>query len=391
MKKIAILLDASITNDGRVQRVATSLSVVNKVDLYCTNVKESDIKMFKQYNVTLIEHKVENGWFLRNVMMHNRFVDLFNKVIGSGEKYDVIYCNDYPLLSISSQIKNKLKAKLVYDSHEIYIATINQFFPTKGIKKAFGLFMISLNRFIHSFIEKKTLKNVDLMLTVCDSFKNYFEKKYKIMNVGVLKNCPKIYSFPVKSQILKDKLNLSDSDKIILYQGNINKGRGIEKLILAAPDFEKEIHFVVMGSGNEKEELLALKENMNLRNVHFIDKVPFNDLLNYTASADVGILLIESINVSKELTLPNKVFEYMAAGIPFITNYLPEASKIVEDVDCGYVINDKYSKEIAISLNEIMRNLDANKGINGQLAIKSKFNWDNEFIDVLTNIQNLTA
>jgi glycosyltransferase involved in cell wall biosynthesis len=379
MKKIAVLLDGGISNDGRVQRVVSSLSLRYKVDLYCTNIKESDYKLFDQDNITLIEYQIENNWLLNNVTMHKRFDDLFEKIINSKIKYDLIYCNDYPLLCVSSKIKDKINAKLIYDSHEIYIATINQFFPTKGIKQLFGLFMIFLNRLIHSRIEKSCIQNVDLMLTVCDSFKAYFEKTYNVKNIEVIKNCPKIESFPDKNRVLKDKLQLSDSDKIILYQGNINKGRGIEKLFLAAPNFDKQIQFVILGSGNEKQELVNLKNNLDLKNVHFVDKVPFSVLLDYTASADLGILLIEKINISKELTLPNKVFEYMAAGIPFITNNLPEGSKIANEENCGYVIDDDSALSISKSLNALVKNYDPVKGENGKNAIKNKYNWDNEF------------
>ena len=88
-------------------------------------------------------------------------------------------------------------------------------------------------------------------------------------------------------------------------------------------------------------------------NVHFHPKVPFAELIQYSASADIGILLIEAKNRSKELTLPNKVFEYMAAEIPVITNKLPEASSIVEQHNCGYIIDDSNPESIAAAVNNI--------------------------------------
>jgi glycosyltransferase involved in cell wall biosynthesis len=397
MKRIAVLLDGRITSDGRVQRIVHSLSDSFLVDLYCINVSDDDRLIFKNQNVKIIEHQIKHSWILDNLFFQKRFDHLKSLLLSHIVKYDLIYCNDYPLLEVSVEIKKELKTRLVYDSHEIYIETINQFFPTSGLKGWFyGKLLILLNKKYHSIIERKNLRSVDLMVTVCQSFSDFFAKKFGVKNCVVLRNCPKDVGRIKRQNLIRDIFHFSENDKILLYQGVINPGRGLKRIIDASKMFDKDIQFVILGDGPNRNELKNWVNTNGLNRVHFLDKVPFSSLLNYTASADIGILLIESFNLSKKLTLPNKVFEYMAAGIPFITNALPEASRIALEVDCGFVIDDSSSASVANEINDIFSKPVEKKGINGQDAIHTKYNWNFEFkllqneIDNLLNIDNFT-
>jgi glycosyltransferase involved in cell wall biosynthesis len=390
MKKIAVLLDGGIANDGRVRRVVNSFSEQYEVDLFYCGGSEKDKDLFLNKNIRLFQFSKSESWLKKNLFFNKKFDGLIECVLNTEEKYQLIYCNDYPLLQTAVLLKEKLTSRLVYDSHEIYIKTINQFFPTTGLSSIiYGKFLIALNTIYHSLLEKKYIKEVDLMVTVCESFANYFKQKFDLNNVVVLKNCPLISNRISKTNKLKEKIGLPTSDKILLYQGVINPGRGLKELIESAKFFDKNTHLVILGFGPSKLHFQEMTKDLGLVNVHFVDKVSFDELLYFTSSADIGILLIESFNLSKQLTLPNKVFEYMAAGIPFITNKLPEASKIAIEENCGYIIDDSTPEVIAKEINSIMRNLDREKGINGQNAIQNKYNWKSEFEGLSKELEKL--
>ncbi|MBU3658442.1 MAG: glycosyltransferase family 4 protein [Flavobacteriales bacterium] len=390
MKKIAVLLDGSIASDGRVQRTVKSLSNYFKIDLFYCDPTPKDDDLFDSQNIKLIPYKLKESWFINNFKMHKKFPDLFEKVIQGNVKYDIIYSNDYPLLHTAVRLKLQIGAKLVYDSHEIYISTINQFFPQKGFKGIlYGKALTLINRFFHSKIELKNISYVDGFITVCDSFLDYFKNKYDIKNGVVLKNCPDILGEIPNTDKLRKQLKLTSDDKILLYQGVLNPGRGVENILNSASMFNENIHFVIIGGGPQELYLRNLAKKLSLKNTHFLGRVPFLELLNYTASADVGILLIEPINISKALTLPNKVFEYMVASIPFITNKLIEGSKIVNEEKCGYIIDDSSSIKIASGINNVFSNFDKSKGNNGFNAIQAKYNWKTEFVDSMNMIKNL--
>lgn len=390
MKRILVLLDGGIAHDGRVQRVIHSLSNDFFVDLYYPDSKTDDNLLFTSNNVNLISYKKEESWCKNNLFFHNKFDQLISKVLEHKKVYHAIYCNDYPLLKASTELKNKLNCPLIYDSHEIYIETINQFFPTKGPKGILiGYPLIKINKLFHNYCENKYIKKIDLFVTVCESFCNYFKRKYKLKNYVVLKNCHRLIHNIGKKNILKERLRLTKHDKVLIYQGVINPGRGLEKIVSASKEFNDNIHFIILGDGPSKQNLKSEVIAMNVQNIHFIDKVPFENLLEYISSADIGILLIESINLSKRLTLPNKVFEYMSASIPVITNKLPEASKIVSENNCGFIIDDSNPHSIAKEINSIFNKEYKTFGLNGKKAIREIYNWDNEFKETKIKIEEL--
>ena len=383
-KKILVLLDGPIRNDGRVRRVIESLSDLHMVDLYCVYSDFDDQLLFNK-NVKVYHYKKSTAWLRINFQMHKVFDDLLIQFENHNASYDYIYCNDYPLLATAVRLKRITGAKLIYDSHEIYIATMNQFFPQKGWKSLYGKPLTWINQWFHKQRERRHLKQVDQMITVCDSFKTYFETTYEAPPILVVKNCPKDVGEYIQTNLLREKLNLSAQDKILLYQGDVNISRGIEIVAHALKLLDDTIHFVVLGGGTKLNEF---KEKYTQSNIHFYGKVPFEELYDYTRSADLCIMLIENYNLSKKLTLPNKAFEYMVAGRPYITNQLPEVSKIVKEENCGFIIDDSNAKKIAKAINEIFQRTDLEEmGKRGRKAIEEKYYWEKEVEKLLEFIK----
>lgn len=387
-KRIAVLLDGPIASDGRVRRVVESISEHAIVDLFCHSDSPSVFNLFGD-NVSVFQCQKSSSWLHINLFMNKKFEDLKTKVLLQKDKYDFIYCNDYPLLNTAVEIKNHFNAKLIYDSHEIYIETINQFFPKVGVKKIYGIPLIAINKFYHSRIEKKMVREVDHFITVCQSFATYFSKKFKLENILIVKNCPKEIDFKKSKSLLRELVGLDKEDFILLYQGDINISRGIEKICQAITDIDKKVHFVVLGAGSKYNEF---KKRYGNERIHFLGKVKFEELYSFTSSADLGIMLIESYNLSKKLTLPNKVFEYMVAEIPFVTNKLPEASAIAIEEGCGFVIDDTTSGKIALEINNIVNQANIHlKGEKGRKAIEMKYHWSKEVEKLISlfNVKNL--
>tara|TARA_B110001452_G_scaffold75636_1_gene61381 strand:+ start:1326 stop:2486 length:1161 start_codon:yes stop_codon:yes gene_type:complete len=375
-KKIAILGDSPLEFDARVQRLIKSFETKGfDVDVYLPNLNKTDINIFNE-NVNFEYYELNNSWLNRNIFFWKKFSKVIKLVNSKNKDYNFIYINDYPLLYSGYKIKRQSKSLLIYDSHEIYIETINQFFPSKGLKKYYGFFLISLNKMLHFKIEKKLIKHTDFRLTVCESFKSYFEKLYGF-NFNVLKNGPLEGTDIKSSDKIRTILNLKIHNKIILYQGVFNKGRGLKKLIKSFEFVNQSIHLVLIGDGPLKKELITISKKLN--NVHFIPTVKQKELIYYTVSADIGVLLIEANNKSKELTLPNKVFEYMNAGIPYVTNNRPEASKIISENNCGFIFDDQTPELIGQQFNEVIKEDLKSYGQNGRNAIEKKYIWQKDF------------
>ena len=319
--RLAVIADSGIPFDARVQRIVKSFAARGfQVDLFAPNYKTPSTPIFDHQNIQVISYALNNTWINNNLLFWKKYENCVGAVLSTKINYYFIYINDYPLLKSGVELKNQLQTKLIYDTHEIYVETINQFFPTSGVKGIYGKALIALNKWLHKRRESSLIKQVDFMVTVCDSFRDFFKKRYHVDAI-VLKNCPLDLPEITQQDLLHETLDIPETDKILLYQGAFNYSRGLEKLVRAGSYYNNNIQFVLMGDGPLQSRLKDLAKDKP--NVHFHPKVPFAELIQYSASADIGILLIEAKNRSKELTLPNKVFEYMAAEIPVITNKLP--------------------------------------------------------------------
>jgi len=134
-----MLLNGEIKNDNRVIKMIRSLSKKSLIDLYYVNGDESDKFIFDK-NVNLYSFNYEAS-LKRKLIQHTFFIWEFNfffsQVMNRKVNYDYIWCNDLPTLNPGLKISKKLESKLIYDSHEIYLETLNQFFPRNsfGLKK----------------------------------------------------------------------------------------------------------------------------------------------------------------------------------------------------------------------------------------------------------------
>lgn len=375
-KKIAILGDSPLEYDARVQRIIKSFEGKGfNVDVFLPDVNRSELNIFDN-KVKFHYYEMNNSWLNRNVLFWRKYSQVIELVIFKKVNYSYIYINDYPLLYSGCKIKERLKSLLIYDCHEIYIETISQFFPTTGLKKYYGVFLIKINKLLHYWKERRLIKRTDFRVTVCESFKNYFKIVYK-SDFMVLKNAPWELNDLKRSNKIRNSLNLKKEDKIILYQGVFNKSRGLVKLIESFKYVDKSLKLVLLGDGVLKKNLTEFSKKMN--NVYFIPMVKQEELISYTSSADIGVLFIQDENKSKELTLPNKVFEYMNAGIPYVTNNRPEASKIITENNCGFIFDDQTPELIGQQFNEVINENLKSFGNNGRKAIEQKFIWQKDF------------
>jgi len=392
MTTFCILLDGPITNDGRVIRIINTLSQESKVDLYYVDGDIKDDEIFNK-NVRVFSTKTNSNWFLTNILFYKKYKEIKRTVLHQKTKYDFIYCNDYPLLDTAVYLKSQYKgSKLIYDCHEIYIETLNQFFPTSGFKSIYGKILINLNKYLHSVKEKKLARKVDLLVTVSDTIKNYLCEKLDITNAITLRNCPTLGIVKSKKNLLRESLGLSSDTFLFLYQGTLNPGRGIEKMIESSIFFEDNVHLIIIGDGPNREQFESMAMKYKASNIHYLGQIPFSELLDYIGSADIGALFIQPINKSKEFCLPNKLFEYMASGIPLLTNGLHEFKSIINECNCGVTILDDRPDEIAKTINELAKKENKSYleklGSKGREIYEKKYHWEKEVVN-LTNAINI--
>ncbi|EUJ45770.1 glycosyltransferase [Paenilisteria rocourtiae] len=267
--------------------------------------------------------------------------------------------NTLPQAHIAAKFRMKQKA-LIYDSHEVQTSR-------EGYHGS-----------IHGFIEALYIKTVDFMIVENDTRAKYNEKIYGFLP-EVLHNYPELDVTPTKTTSLHEELNLPQDEHILLYQGVINPGRGLEKLVAAAPFFKKGT-LVFIGNGRQKSELetLVAKKSLNHK-VKFVPQVPLANLKSYTEQAYLGFQVLNNTCFNHYSASSNKLFEYIAAGVPIVACDFPEIKKVVQGDKVGLCVDSHDPMSIADGVNAIMENAHQyNQFKTNITAIKEKYIWENE-------------
>lgn len=267
--------------------------------------------------------------------------------------------NTLPQAHIAAKWSWKKKT-LIYDSHEVQTSR-------EGYHGA-----------IHGFVEAQYIKKIDFMIVENDTRAKYNEKIYGFLP-SVLHNYPELDAMPTKVTSLHQKLNLPINELILLYQGVINPGRGLEKLVAAAPFF-KEGTLVFIGNGRQKAELEAMVAEHDLAHkVKFVDQVPLAELKSYTEQAHLGFQVLNNTCFNHYSASSNKLFEYIAASVPVIACDFPEIKKVVQGDQIGICVDSHDPASIAKGVNEVIKNPQHYAQLKTSItAIKEKYIWEKE-------------
>ena len=171
-----------------------------------------------------------------------------------------------------------------------------------------------------------------------------------------------------------------DLKKIIILQGaGINVQRGAEELVEAFKYLSDDFLLLIIGSG---DVITTLKNNVaqwNLTHkVIFIDKIPASELRHYTANSNLGVTIDKDSNMNYHFSLPNKVFDYMHAGIPILATKLPEIENIVKQYHIGTFIENHEPQHIAQQISSFLNSIQYLECKSNTLIAAVENNWKTE-------------
>ncbi|HYU76881.1 MAG TPA: glycosyltransferase family 4 protein [Ktedonobacteraceae bacterium] len=210
------------------------------------------------------------------------------------------------------------------------------------------------------------------------------QKRYHTPEVTLIRNVP-VYRAVSKSDRLRQHLDLSPGTCIALYQGLLLPSRRLDILVRAAKFLEPNIVIVIMGKDFKgiKSQLEALIASEGVADrVKIIPPVPaYEEVPEWTASADIGLILYNpgySLNV--KLLLPNKLFEYMMAGLPVLASQLDAIAEVIRTNDIGQILTSVDPAEVAAAINKMLADPVALSRMsrNGLVAAEQEFRWEKE-------------
>lgn len=276
-----------------------------------------------------------------------------------GETIGCVNAHSLAVLPLCVALAAATGAKLVYDTHELETETSG----FKGVRQRLG-----------KFVERLFIGRADHIFVVSGSIGDWYSKEYGVDKPTTVRNIPQFLSAPAESVPGEmSELPIPENTIRFIYQGGFIKGRGIERLIeifAASPDK----HLILMGSGPLVEFVRAASNEHS--NIHLLPPVAPDRVLGYTKGADVGICLTDNSCLSHYFSLPNKVFEYLHAGLPVIVNPLYEQQKLVSSYKCGWVAGEDNSE-----VTELLDSIDVVSLQEARIGVeqaRSDLSWERE-------------
>jgi glycosyltransferase involved in cell wall biosynthesis len=277
-------------------------------------------------------------------------------------KADVVHAHDVNTLPTAWLAAKLGKSHLVYDAHEISTS-----------REGYSSF-----RRLVALVEKWLMPKADGTITTTDARAKFFARAYQVKRPTVLQNRPRFTASDATDRI-RTELGLTESWPIILYQGGLQQGRGLEKLIDTA-SLVPNAYFVFIGGGRLTQTLTQLSRDRGLEDrVYFIPTVSLADLPSYTASADIGVQPIENTCLNHYTTDSNKLFEYLTAGLPVVATNFPEIRKIVQHNEVGILVPHNDPLALAAALNALVSDAALrSKFASNARATAYRLNWEEQ-------------
>ena len=327
---------AGLHDDGLNQQEALAPNIIaTRIKLYSRNLSRGMVAQGLKY--------MEWAW----------------RVLRRAKKCDVgvLHAHSIAALPVGVLAKWLTGAPLVYDAHE---------FETERTG------MAGLRKKLACKVERFCVRYADKVMVVSESIAQGYEALYGEKPALVL-NAPRKQTVQAQDKF-RESLGIRPNQIIFLYQGALSQGRGLDallKVFAARPD-DKGV-LVCMGYGS----LEATVKGAAAASPHIFyhDAVSPNVLLEYTASADVGICYIQDSSLSYRYCMPNKLFEYIMAGLPVMISDLPEMKRVVDAHRIGVTVKGDSTQDFARAV-EVLLSSDLASYANGTANARDTYNWE---------------
>jgi glycosyltransferase involved in cell wall biosynthesis len=336
----------SVTNDlatdNRVHRTCTALQELGYEVLLVGRVLPGSPALDRPYGTRRLRLLFNRGpLFYAEYNLRLFFFLLFSRG-------DLLIANDLDTL-LANRSAAWLRGKvLVYDTHEFY-TEVPELVGRPMVRKAW----LAIERWIFP-----KLRNV---ITVNRSIANAYRDRYGT-EVSVIRNIPMKRSLAPKPS--RSGLGLPEEKFILILQGaGINIQRGAEEAVLAMKELP-ECLLLIIGGGDAWSTLdRMVKEHGLMDRVRMFDRMPYERMMDFTRNADLGLTLDKDTNLNYRFSLPNKLFDYLNAGVPVLATDLPEVAAIVRQYDAGVILAAADPSAITATVRVLMTDRERLKAL----------------------------
>lgn len=363
VKRAVISVSNDLQSDQRVGRVCQTLHDQGYDVLLIGRNENGSQSISKPYRVRRFSMIFKKGFAFYAELNIRLFLYLMTV------KKGLLYANDLDTLLPNYLIARLRSVPLVYDSHE-YFTEVPELIDRPGVRK----FWLRL--------EQSIFPRLNNVITVNKKLAQIYSEAYNVP-VSVIRNVPSISS---PANYAEKHLQNKKTD-VLIYQGALNLGRGIE-LMIDCMAFLENCELLVIGRGDISSDLKKRVEAKQLADrVHFTGRIDPISLQEFTRKASLGLSLEEDLGLNYRYALPNKIFDYIHAGIPVVVSDLPVMGNFVLENKVGAVLTERNSKALAQLIVRVLSERRSYDSFLRDAAVN--YNWDKEKVKLLKLIENL--
>lgn len=369
MQRVVVSVTNDLVTDQRVHKVCTTLSTMDFDVVLIGRKLSNSLAINRNYKTVRMKLLFNNGFMFYAEYSIRLFFKLFFI------KKDVLLSNDLDTLLPNFLISRIFSKKLVYDSHELF-TEVPELIDRPTIKNTW----LSIEKFIFP-----RLKNV---YTVNASIASIYKKKYNV-DVEIIRNIAPLFENESLDIALSKKVK--GNKKMLILQGSgINMDRGAEEAVTMMQYLENVVLYVI-GSGDVFDKLKELVKTLKLEDKVFIkNRMSYQELMEYTKIADLGLSLDKGTNLNYEYSLPNKVFDYIQAKTPLLVSNRKEIASLVLDNNIGLVVENLDPEKLAQVIKNIFIDQELLKEWRENLVkAQKRYNWEKESIKLKNIFNNL--
>jgi glycosyltransferase involved in cell wall biosynthesis len=398
--KIGFIWDGNYPWDIRVEKICTSLiEAGHEVHMVCRNTRREKREEFHEgihlHRLPYVPLRLES---LNRII---NFPAFFNPVwikrikeVVRRNRIQAIIVRDITLSLPTIWIARGRNIPVFLDMAEPYPEMIRAMWEYESMKPTD---LLVRNPRFADWVEQYTLHHVDHIFAMVE------ESSERMINMGVPKhkisivsNTPDLKRMRQVNPSYPGSLSTIKRDFKIIYIGHLTGSRGLQTVIKGLPlvlGKNPRVRLVIVGNGKSEKDLRALvKEQQVGEAVIFEGWIDNKNLPQYVSSCEVGLIPHYSCGLWDH-TIPNKLFDYMATGRPVLCSDVPPMSRIVNETGCGLVYRDISPEDFANKILELSYSSASLRemGAKGEKAVKTKYNWNFDFSELLKVLENKSA
>jgi len=304
--------------------------------------------------------------FLSDLFRNSMYeIKLFSAAVSA--RADIYHANDLDTLLISWAASRLCRARLVYDSHELWLGSVKHLRETSA-----------LGRLRDRLTERLLIGAADAVIAVTPGRGEVMRRMYpRMREPWIVENCPEPGAVEADG-LLRSACGAPEGTPVVLYQGVLAGERGLEELLEAARLLRgRNLRIVLLGhdaTGGRIPEMASAPDLSGI--VTLLPPVRSEDLPRYTAGADAGLILFRNTCLNHYYSLPNKLYEYMNAAVPIIASDLPEIARVLDEEGCGLLVDPEDPSSIARGIDRMASDSEGRKAMAEKArAASAKHTW----------------